>query len=616
LTTGALYQGLLWGLVPVALTLLLGRFFCGWVCPFGSLNHFVGYLAGRFRKTADRIQANRYHRLQAIKYWILLGMLGSALSDLVFRAPGVFGLSAKAYPGIPTAVFIGILLATGMIHRYRNTHRHRAWLFHGLLMLGLMVGFRYAGLFQGSLQTGLLDPIPLFHRSVDLILIPVLDQKLHQLSAASRTYEGAWLIGAIFGAALSLNGILPRFFCRFLCPLGALFGILSRFSLWRIGKTAEPCTECRACEAHCEGACAPSTSIIWGECVLCLNCINACRTEEIAYRPFPSAGGETPVPDLFRRGLIFSTLSGILAVPLVRAGGGLASNWNPGVVRPPGALPEEAFLSRCIKCGQCMRICPTHVIQPAGLQAGMEGLWTPVLNFRNGKSGCHHQCIACGHLCPTSAIRPLSFDERMGRKDYAATGPIRIGTAFIERGRCLPWAMDKPCIVCQENCPVSPKAIFTREHFAPLRIPHSLRIREAAPAGIVLQEASLIPGQFETGDFYCAVEGAEDSRLRRILKNSGDGIEIHPESPWSPLPRSGGSVSIHIRLQQPYVDIDRCIGCGVCEHECPVSGRRAIRVSAENESRNPKRALTFPKGGDTEGLQSSGCVHAVRARRA
>ncbi len=112
-----------------------------------------------------------------------------------------------------------------------------------------------------------------------------------------------------------------------------------------------------------------------------------------------------------------------------------------------------------------MRVCPTNVIQPAGIEGGLENLWTPVLNNRIGSSGCQLNCVACGQVCPTSAIRPITLAEKRGINEFAEAGPIKLGTAFVDRNRCLPWAMDKPCIVCEENCPVSPKAIFTREVF-------------------------------------------------------------------------------------------------------------------------------------------------------
>jgi len=66
---------------------------------------------------------------------------------------------------------------------------------------------------------------------------------------------------------------------------------------------------------------------------------------------------------------------------------------------------------------------------------------------------------------------------------------------------------------------------------------------------------------------------------------------LSAEPKWSHAAREGQTARMSIRLQQPYVDPRRCIGCGVCEHECPVQGRRAIRVTAENESRNREHRL-------------------------
>ena len=65
LATGALYAGLVWAAVTVGLTILLGRFFCGWVCPFGTIHQFFGWLGRRARPVKQRIEANRYRRAQA-----------------------------------------------------------------------------------------------------------------------------------------------------------------------------------------------------------------------------------------------------------------------------------------------------------------------------------------------------------------------------------------------------------------------------------------------------------------------------------------------------------------------------------------------------------------------
>ncbi len=64
---------------------------------------------------------------------------------------------------------------------------------------------------------------------------------------------------------------------------------------------------------------------------------------------------------------------------------------------------------------------------------------------------------------------------------------------------------------------------------------------------------------------------------------TGSGLAL--ESPLA-FPAKGGRVDIVVKLSRPFVDAARCIGCGMCEHECPVSGQRAIRVYSENESRS------------------------------
>jgi formate hydrogenlyase subunit 6/NADH:ubiquinone oxidoreductase subunit I len=238
-----------------------------------------------------------------------------------------------------------------------------------------------------------------------------------------------------------------------------------------------------------------------------------------------------------------------------------------------------------------MRVCPTNVIHPAGLESGFEGLWTPALNFRIGTSGCQFNCIACGNLCPTAAIRPISLDERLGRKRFTDQGPIKIGNAFMDRGRCLPWAMDRPCIVCQENCPVSPKAITTREVFNSINTGSSLLVAKADTSYLEFQTSHLESGKYTTGDYYCTISPSPDGRRRRIISNWERGLKVDSEFPFDPPPSSGSRVQIQIRLQRPYVDPKKCIGCGICQHECPVPGKRAIRVTADGESRDRSHSL-------------------------
>jgi len=527
LSTHTLYWPLLWALVAVILTIIVGRFFCNWVCPFGSLHHFVGFLARRSKKTPQKIELNRYRKAQGIKYLILVVFLAMA-----------------AFPSM-----------------------------------------------AATLQSGLLDPISLITRSFNLVLVPIADRSANLICVPQRFYEGAWLVFAMFLSAVLLNLVIPRFYCRFICPLGALFGVINRFAIWRIGKNKAECVNCRLCERDCEGGCEPAGNIRISECVLCFNCLDGCKHEVIGYQTKPSAAGQIINPDISRRGFALSLVSGLFSLGAIRLANELGSNWYHKVIRPPGALPEEEFVKRCIKCSQCMRVCPTNVIQPAGFQGGLENFWTPVLNNRIGSSGCQLNCVACGQVCPTSAIRPITLQEKKGTGQFAEVGPIKIGTAFVDRNRCLPWAMDKPCIVCEENCPVSPKAIFTREEFVTIR-DGILTVKEVKANTIEIIESNLTPAGLATGDYYCATEKGQ---RHKITANTENSIEIFPDRKFDKIPTAGSKIEVQIRLQQPYIDIEKCIGCGVCEHECPVSGKKAIRISAVGEIRSTNRTLLLKR---------------------
>jgi ferredoxin len=319
-----------------------------------------------------------------------------------------------------------------------------------------------------------------------------------------------------------------------------------------------------------------------------MNCLPACKEGVITFRTRPSEAGERPLPDVSRRGVLLSLASGLALPPLLRLAGEAGASTPPALVRPPGALPEPEFLDRCLRCGQCMRICPTGVLQPAGIDTGVEALWTPVLNNRIGTSGCQPNCVACGFVCPTAAIRPFTLDEKLGRGDHHATGPLKMGCAFIDRGRCLPWAMGRPCIVCQENCPVSPKAIVLESWVETLR-EGPWDVAAIDDATVRLDGAPLRPGRVAGGDYLVAVVGTPEPGLR-VRDNTADQVVLaRPED--GALLAAGARVELRVRLHRPYIDPGRCTGCGVCEHECPVVGLRAVRITSENESRDPRRSM-------------------------
>lgn len=78
LASHALYRGLLWCLVILVPTFLLGRFFCGWICPMGTLQHWVGNMPSEAKRGKQRIESNRYKRWQTVKYVVLIAGLVAA----------------------------------------------------------------------------------------------------------------------------------------------------------------------------------------------------------------------------------------------------------------------------------------------------------------------------------------------------------------------------------------------------------------------------------------------------------------------------------------------------------------------------------------------------------
>lgn len=319
------------------------------------------------------------------------------------------------------------------VNLYKPVYRLKYYILIVLLLLS-------AG---GALQIGLFDPIALITRS---FTISVLN---HFNYLKQPIFYGGVLISVIFLAILFANRFITRFWCRTLCPLGAFLGLLSTMSLFRIRRDVDKCTDCRSCQRYCQGGCNPNEVLKVSECHVCMNCVEECPEGAVHFGLAKETSSTQQSFDINKRRLIETAVLGMAFSPMLRGSLSAYNTISPNVIRPPGSLAEHDFLSRCIKCGQCMKVCPTNVIQPALLETGFEGLWTPVLFNKIGY--CEYNCVLCGQVCPTGAIMPLTVEEKLKRK---------IGTAFYNRGRCLPWAMNIECIVCEEVCPTSPKAIW------------------------------------------------------------------------------------------------------------------------------------------------------------
>lgn len=402
----------------LAATLILGRFFCSWICPLGTtLDATDSLLARARRRLAWRLPAGR-----RLKYYLLAALVVAA----------IFGVQAAGW-------FDPLSIATRSV---------------------VLVVFPYADhLFRGV--AGYLSDLPGLGGAMEAALrgwetMAVADPP------SGFAYHGLVLAGLL--AILLLGLAHRRLWCRALCPLGALLALVGQFSPVRRRVAPARCTRSRCCASTCNmGAVGDDTAATAaGECTLCLACRATCSTGAISFLPRRGAApARTQAIDLSRRHLLLAGAAAVAAVPLLRIDAARRlGRGAPGVIRPPGAVEEDEFLARCVRCGQCLRVCRTNGLQLALLETGLAGMLTPRLVPRIGH--CDWDCTLCGRSCPSGAIRVLTPPEKHR---------LAIGKARIDPGRCLPWAgynrfgpdltewRDCNCAVCEEVCPAPTKAI-------------------------------------------------------------------------------------------------------------------------------------------------------------
>jgi len=425
-------------------TIFLGRFFCGFFCPLGAMIDFFD----RFFFGKIRLKYRPPRFLQRVKYAFLF----------IILILSIFGV---LFPLFMDPISISTRFLTFLVYPIFNIV--------GIDLLNFVSLFSTS--YSNLLYSRIPLHIPLYYGIVFTFLMMVF----------------------VFGTSL----LDKRFWCQYICPTGAFLGFLSRFSFFRRQANKTYCNDCKRCVKSCPVRAIDENDLSKtrvSECIECGICVQLKTSCSKFSFSVPSNKTVTP-PDLEKRHLLTGIAGGLFLLPVFRATAIGRKDDHGKLIRPPGAIPENVFLSRCITCGECMKVCPTNALQPCMFTDGFSRLYTPKLVPRVG--GCEEKCSLCGNVCPTNAIRKLPLEEKRFAK---------IGTAVVDRHRCLAWEQNKECLVCDEVCP------------------------------------------------YNAIEARIIETVRGYFK-------------------------------VPVVNQDLCLGCGMCEHSCPIFDKAAIVVYKFGENR-------------------------------
>ncbi|MCA1743522.1 MAG: 4Fe-4S binding protein [Desulfonatronovibrio sp.] len=389
------------GLIIIILTLFMGRFFCGYICPMGTTIDLTDRV---LKKTKEQscFDKSRQSRFEKIKYFILFFILGTAFMGV-------------------SSVFLASPLS---------------------LVTRLYALVIYPGLvFLSDTFLEILMPVSIWF-SFDFLTYAQPDIYL---------FSSQWFIVIFFMAVFLMVCYSPRFWCRYLCPSGALMALLSKKPVIS-RQVSDECTNCGLCQKKCPmNAIDPDPKLtLHQECIVCETCVRVCPEQAVSFgikEKKRKHKADTFLPA--RRLILTSAFSGVGTAVLLQTGiSQVKSDLLPGnilprsLIRPPGAVPEEEFQTKCIRCGQCMKVCPSNTLQPIWFEAGPGAVFSPKVLPRRGP--CDPMCNACGQVCPTGALRKLPLEEKMW---------ARIGTSYVIPHKCLAWEWERECLVCYEVCP-------------------------------------------------------------------------------------------------------------------------------------------------------------------
>lgn len=393
-------------LFVLILTLLFGRIYCSSVCPIGIAQDLLLRIKNLFKKNVFK-----YSPPFRIRY---LFLIAAALS-----------------------LIAGNMFVYNILDPYANFGRIMITFFRPLFIL-----------FNNTLGSLLED-----YKLYLLFQTPYPD--MHFLSLL---FAGFYFLLILI---LSFKG---RIYCNLLCPVGALLGILSGKSLFKININRESCIQCKKCEQVCKASCIDleHKEIDNSRCVACFNCLSVCSRKSIRYGFSGQGAVKNEEPDTGKRNFLKTVLIGIPSFILPfqprKACADEFSINEKTPVSPPGSGSISHFTENCISCHLCIGVCPSNVLEPALFDYGIKGILQPTMNYE--KSFCNYECFKCSEICPTGAIEKITKKQKK---------EIQVGKARFIKEKCIVYTKNTDCGACSEHCPT--KAVNMVPYQGGLAIP-------------------------------------------------------------------------------------------------------------------------------------------------
>ncbi len=332
--------------------------------------------------------------------------------------------------------------------------------------LGLFVVSFFAGI--GSL-VALLEPYSAFGRIASNIFAPIYksgNNALAYFAERADSYAFYTTDVVVMGAGVLVISIVTflvvgylawrsgRTYCNTVCPVGTIFGFVSKFSMFKIVVDNEKCNGCRKCVRECKASCitAESREIDYSRCVVCFDCIDSCKQGAISYEwraKKSEAKKEGEVVDSSRRSMLAVSAT-LLATTALKAeekmvDGGLATIEDKKIptrqtpITPPGSGSMRNFSKSCTGCQLCVAVCPNQVLRPA---TGLTNFMQPELSYERGY--CRPECTKCSEVCPAGAICKI---------DRAEKSSIQVGHAVWIEKNCVVLTDGVSCGNCATHCP-------------------------------------------------------------------------------------------------------------------------------------------------------------------